>query len=70
MAIHQVNLWKCENEKCNHVESTFEEVEVYSSPVVIPKQNSSWGYIERNGIKILVCPKCLRESKMHSSVML
>lgn len=66
MAIHQINLWKCE--KCNYTESTCEEVNIYSGCVVVPKENRIWDYLETDKDRILLCPECLVKSKQHPSV--
>lgn len=63
MAVYQINIWVCESEGCNNVETTSQETDAYSDPVVVPP--SGWDYIEQPD-KIpderLACPFCLKEN--------
>ena len=61
MSVKQINIWECE--LCDKMETTITNTSPYSDPVVVPLNQEEWGYIDKDGKEIHVCPKCLREDK-------
>ena len=55
--IIQTNTWICEN--CEKIESTSEETDMYSDPVVTPPKDRAWAIEPKKDM--LFCPECLRK---------
>ena len=56
MPVYQTNLWVCEI--CGDTQSTSEETEPYSDPVVRPPDGIEWEYVAKDGKELLACPPC------------
>lgn len=63
--IIQVNIWICE--KCGKLETTIDQSDIYSDPIVLPPNNEKWDYIEVDGKELLCCQDCLEKTNMNDT---